>query len=113
VNPFILGSDIPVEDRLRTFCEHISFQLARAVSELPAGKILTTGGGAQNRFLMDLFRNNTHHRIVIPDLTLVNFKEAMVFAFLGLLRILNMTNCYASVTGAKRDSCAGTLSHPI
>lgn len=112
VNPLLTGAPLSVEDKLRTFSEHVAHQLARATNEFPPGRILTTGGGALNRFLIQLFREKTHHEIVIPDLNLVNFKEAMVFAFLGLLRTMNINNCYASVTGAKSDSCAGIISFP-
>lgn len=111
-NPVLADFNIPLNDKLRTVCEHISHQLAAALDNYPMEKILVTGGGAYNKFLIELFRQKTRHQIVIADSKLVNFKEAMIFAFLGLLRNLNITNCYASVTGASSDSCAGVISYP-
>jgi anhydro-N-acetylmuramic acid kinase len=110
--PVLANSNIPLNDKLRTVCEHISLQLSAALEIYPKEKILVTGGGAYNEFLIELFRKKTRHQIVIPGSKLVNFKEAMVFAFLGLLRSLNIINCYASVTGASSDSCAGVISYP-
>ena len=111
-NPVLADFNIPLNDKLRTVCEHISYQLAAALENYPEENILVTGGGAFNVFLIELFRNKTRHSIVIPDTKLVNYKEALVFAFLGLLRNLNITNCYASVTGASSDSFAGIISYP-
>jgi anhydro-N-acetylmuramic acid kinase len=110
--PVLADFNIPLNDKLRTVSEHISHQLSAALENYPKEKILVTGGGAYNEFLIELFRKKTRHQIVIPDSKLVNFKEAMVFAFLGLLRSLNIINCYASVTGATSDSCAGVISYP-
>ena len=69
--------------------------------------ILVTGGGAYNTFLLKLIRFRINNRIIIPDESIVDFKEALIFAFLGLLRTRNEINCLASVTGAKKDSIAG------
>jgi anhydro-N-acetylmuramic acid kinase len=46
----------------------------------------------------------------VPENKIVDFKEALIFAFLGLLRWQNKINCLASVTGAERDSCCGKIS---
>ena len=110
--PVLADFNIPQNDKLRTVCEHISFQLAAVVENYSEEKIFVTGGGAYNVFLVELFRQKARHQIVIADSKLVNFKEALIFAFLGLLRNLNITNCYASVTGASSDSCAGVISYP-
>lgn len=111
-NPVLSDFNISTYDKLRTVSEHISIQLAAALENFPEENILVTGGGAYNLFLIELFRQKTRHHLIIPDAKLVNFKEAMVFAFLGLLRNLNIANCYASVTGASSDSCAGIISFP-
>lgn len=112
ISPLMHKYEIPITNKLRTFCEHIAQQLARSVKNYPKGTILVTGGGSYNNFLMELFRKKTVHQIIIPENKLVQFKEALVFAFLGLLKINNTVNCYASVTGAKRDSIAGIISFP-
>jgi anhydro-N-acetylmuramic acid kinase len=72
--------------------------------------ILVTGGGARNDFLMKLIgEKSTTVKVVIPDEQLVDFKEAVVFAFLGVMRLRNEINCLSSVTGASRDSSGGTI----
>ena len=101
------GLSIP--DMLATFTEHIALQIALAVSWLPKGKILVTGGGARNKFLMERLQARTKHEVVIPDTITIDYKEALVFAFLGLLRMEGKTNVLASVTGAESDSCSGRV----
>lgn len=101
------GLSIP--DMLATFTEHIALQIALAVSWLPKGKILVTGGGARNKFLMGRLQARTKHEVVIPDPITIDYKEALVFAFLGLLRMEGKTNVLASVTGAESDSCSGRV----
>ena len=107
-----LLKDLSVEDLLATFTEHIALQIALGVSHLPKGKILITGGGARNQFLMERLQARTAHEVVIPEKTIIDYKEALVFAFLGLLRLKGKTNVLASVTGAESDSCSGSIWKP-
>ena len=104
-----LLKDLPVEDMLSTFVEHIALQIALGVSHLPKGKILVTGGGARNQFLMERLQARSSHEVVIPDKMTIDYKEALVFAFLGLLRMEGKTNVLSSVTGAESDSCSGRI----
>ena len=104
-----LLKNLSVEDLLATFTEHIALQIALGVSHLPKGKILVTGGGARNQFLMERLQARTSHEVVIPEKTIIDYKEALVFAFLGLLRLEGKTNVLASVTGAESDSCSGQI----
>ncbi len=101
-----------VNDLLATFTEHIAVQIGKATEHLPAGRMLVTGGGALNNFLIERIVQNTKHRIVVPCREIVEFKEALIFAFLGLLRLEGQTNVLASVTGAKSDSCSGNIWEP-
>jgi anhydro-N-acetylmuramic acid kinase len=73
------------------------------------GEILVTGGGAHNGFLMERIAEHTQHRVVVPEKKIVDFKEALIFAFLGALRMAGEPNALASVTGAKRDSVGGAI----
>ena len=107
-----LLNGLSVEDMLATFVEHIALQIALGVSHLPKGKILVTGGGARNQFLIERLQARTSHEVVIPDKTTIDYKEALVFAFLGLLRMEGKTNVLASVTGAENDSCSGQIWKP-
>jgi len=101
--------DLSIEDMLATFVEHIALQIALGVSHLPKGKILVTGGGARNKFLMERLQARTSHEVVIPDKMTIDYKEALVFAFLGFLRMEGKTNVLSSVTGAESDSCSGRI----
>lgn len=94
-------------DIIRTVYEHIAIQIAKVVSN--KGKMLVTGGGAFNTFLMELIQTRTTTKLIIPEKKLIEFKEAIVFAFLGVLRAYNINNCLASVTGAEHDHCSGVI----
>ena len=100
----------PVEDMMATFVEHIALQVALCVSFLPTGKMLVTGGGARNKFLIERLQARTKHQVVVPDPMTIDYKEALVFAVLGLLRLEGKTNVLSSVTGASSDSCSGRIT---
>ena len=108
-NPVIDRFDIPLEDKLHTACHHMSGQIAKACSGRQKGTILVTGGGAYNRFLIDLLRKQTCHEPVLPDDRTISFKEALIFAFLGVLRVTGQSNTLRSVTGASRDAIGGAI----
>lgn len=116
INPILEQYEISDEDLLRTFCEHIAFQIGKSLKSKPkglparqAGKILVSGGGAYNLFLMDCIKQHTEHELIIPDKSIIEYKEALIFAFLGVLRMRNEVNCLKSVTGAMRDCCGGAI----
>ena len=92
-------------DLLRTCTEHIAEQVIKSCPH--DGKMLITGGGAHNTFLRECLESKPGLDIVYPDSWLVDYKEAIVFALLGALRIWNKPNVYASVTGASSDSVSG------
>jgi anhydro-N-acetylmuramic acid kinase len=98
-----------LQDNLRTFTEHIAMQIANVLKNLPTGEVLITGGGAFNVFLMERLTNYTTHKIVIPTKETVNFKEAIIFAFLGILRIEHQPNALKEVTGADFDNIGGAV----
>jgi anhydro-N-acetylmuramic acid kinase len=109
----IIGRRIdPLENLLRTYTEHIAIQISRIINPLANDKILVTGGGTKNDFLIDRIKANVNSEIIIPQNNIVDYKEALIFAFLGILRWRNEINCVASVTGATRDSSCGVIAHP-
>lgn len=107
--PIIEKFEIPIEDKLRTITEHIAIQINLASDFIKNKKILVTGGGAYNKFLIQRISSQTNHQIIIPDSKTVEFKEALVFAFLGVLRMREEVNCLKSVTGAEKDSVGGAV----
>lgn len=98
------------EDILHSLIIHIGTQIINASKN--KNNVLVTGGGAYNKFLLDYIRTNSNTIFYVPTSKLVEFKEAIIFAFLGLLRYYGLTNCLASVTGASRDSCSGLIANP-
>jgi anhydro-N-acetylmuramic acid kinase len=112
--PEIRKTEITIEDVLRTVNEHIADQIAVFINSNVSKETstLVSGGGVHNTFLLKLIKNKCRTKIVIPDETLINFKEAMVFAYLGLLRIQDKINVLSSVTGASSDTSAGIINNP-
>lgn len=107
------GSSAPLADLMHTMAEHIAEQIAVAVRKANAGKgLLATGGGAFNSYLMKLLQAHlpSEVQLHIPDADIINYKEAIIFAFLGVLRARSEVNCLSDVTGASRDSCGGSIS---
>ena len=98
---------------LATFTEHIAWQVGQALKAQPKGRLLCTGGGAFNSYLIERIQHHTHHQVIVPDRQTVEYKEALIFALLGLLRLEGQTNVLASVTGAPTDSCSGVIWHPL
>ncbi len=109
VLPLMDQFSIVTEDKMRTFTEHIAQQIGFA---LPTneGKILVTGGGAYNDFLIERMQHFLPEiEIIIPNSTLLEYKEALIFALLGVLKLRNEVNALASVTGAKHDHSSGVI----
>jgi anhydro-N-acetylmuramic acid kinase len=107
--PLLDKFNLPLENIMSSVYEHISQQIGSYLDHSGPGEVLVTGGGAFNNFLIEKIQSQTKSNLVIPDEQLVKFKEALIFAFLGLLRFLNETNCLSSVTGAMRDSSSGII----
>lgn len=108
----IEASRCSTEDGLRTYVEHIAMQVERAAAGGTAGKMLITGGGAHNVFLTERIGERLAPmgiEIVVADKTLADFKEALIMALIGVLRLRMEDNTFASVTGARRDSIGGAL----
>jgi anhydro-N-acetylmuramic acid kinase len=107
--PLLGNYNLPLENIMSSVYEHISVQIGSYLELSGQGKVLVTGGGAFNTYLVEKIQLHTKSKLVIPGEQLVKFKEALIFAFLGLLRFRNETNCLASVTGAFRDSSSGVI----
>ncbi len=106
--PIVDSFDISIEDKMRTCAEHISLQITNSIIDIQ-GSILFTGGGTFNSFLMNLIKHKTDSIIVIPDALIIDNKEALIFAFLGVLRLNNEVNVLSTVTGARENHSSGSL----
>ena len=110
--PLIYSFQLDKADILRTLYEHVSDQISRELDQYPKGKILITGGGAHNVFLIELISEKTSHKTIVPSAQIIDFKEAIIFAFLGVLRLRGEDNCLKSFTGAKRNHSGGAIYLP-
>ena len=117
--PIIENANLSMQDSLRTYVEHIVFQISKSLVQLKPGtngnnslRLLVTGGGAHNRFLTKRLRDEISSigiELVIPDDNLIDFKEALVMALMGALRWREDINVMHSVTGASKDSINGAV----
>ena len=107
--PCLDAAALPISDKLRTLTEHIAIQIAEASHGNCGQTMLVTGGGARNAFLIERLQQLGSKTVVVPDTQTVDFKEAIIFAFLGVLRIREETNCLRDVTGARIDNCGGAV----
>jgi anhydro-N-acetylmuramic acid kinase len=113
IQPLLKDKKISLNDRLRTFNESIAREISNAVPKSDKKiKLLATGGGAFNTFLIQLLKEKLKGRVevIIPEKKIIDFKEALVFALLGVLRVRNEINVLKSVTGAKGDSSSGVIT---
>ena len=107
--------------------EHVTDQICKALDKYIAGEdqgpvrlekiLLVTGGGALNKLLMDrlqekIIENSVAITIVETDKQTIVFKEASVFAFLGLRCLLGLSTTMQGVTGARRDVVGGSIHVP-
>lgn len=109
---FPLLEEMEVTTALHTYVIHVAAQIARTLDNDPSSKVLVTGGGAFNGFLMDRIKAETGNHVYVPSPELVNYKEALIFGFLGILRLREEINVLGSVTGASRDHCSGRVYVP-
>jgi anhydro-N-acetylmuramic acid kinase len=106
----------PIADRLHTVCQHVALQLEQSIAQVLEKEgfakerysLLATGGGAFNGYLMRCIQERLPNvTVVIPNENVVKFKEALLMALLGVMRLEAAPNCIASVTGAKGDALGG------
>ena len=115
--PLIENTDASDADLLHTFIHHNCEQIANDVKRHHSkqnGKLLVTGGGALNSFFTETLQEKVGPTITVevPNKTLIAYKEALVFALMGILRLQGETNVLSSVTGANQDSCSGEVFYP-
>ncbi|WP_366836812.1 anhydro-N-acetylmuramic acid kinase [Lutibacter sp.] len=110
--PIIDKYNLEINDILRTFVEHIAIQIAKKIASNSEKTVLIAGGGAYNTFLINRIQSYTKTQLIIPEDTIINYKEALVFALLGFLKDEGQINCLKSVTGAKKDHSSGVTYNP-
>ena len=107
--PILKKSESTSEEIIATFTEHVAVQLSENIQHYSSQKVLVTGGGAFNTYLIELLQQKTKAQIILPQKNLIEFKEALIFGFLGVLRLENEINVLASVTGASKNHSSGKI----
>lgn len=107
--PLLHKSPLSVQDLMCTSAEHIALLLSKTMRQLALKKVLVTGGGALNVYLLERLDKLSSSSLVIPDKETINYKEALIFAFLGNMRFLQKINTLAGVTAASKDSIGGAI----
>ncbi|MFV8339971.1 anhydro-N-acetylmuramic acid kinase [Flavobacterium sp. LB3P21] len=110
--PIIESHSISLEDKLHTFTEHVALQIALALPN-KNGSLFISGGGAYNDFLIERIQYHLPEmKIIIPSAKILEFKEALIFALLGVLKLRGEINVLSSVTGARIDHSSGMIYYP-
>lgn len=97
------------EDLLASFTEHSAVQIAKILDEFDVKNIFITGGGTYNNYLIEKIKAKTKTEIQIPKKEIIEYKEALIFAFMGVLRSLNLNNVLSSATGSLMNHSSGLI----
>jgi anhydro-N-acetylmuramic acid kinase len=108
----LIKFDRDIENNLRTVIEHEAIQISNILNKNELKSVFITGGGALNNFLIERIGHYFEGKIILPERKIIEFKEAIVFAFLGALYAENISNCLKDVTGADQNVCGGVLHLP-
>tara|TARA_R100000935_G_C2828753_1_gene163812 strand:- start:1060 stop:2124 length:1065 start_codon:yes stop_codon:yes gene_type:complete len=109
VLPILKDYEEDIPSLMNTYCHHITSEMVKNIKDDPEVEVLVTGGGAFNTYLIEILQKKTSAKIIIPSSEIVNFKEAVIFGFLGVLKMREEINVLRSVTGAENDHCAGLV----
>jgi anhydro-N-acetylmuramic acid kinase len=109
IMPLLQSSEKDVNVQIATFTKHIADRIIFDLNKYKINSLMVSGGGAYNKKLMGLIKEGARFEINIPSDEIIEFKEAICFAFLGLLRYFNEPNTLASVTGAIRNSVGACI----
>lgn len=107
--PELISTTISIEDKLATCAEYTAIQIADCLNKNNLSSVLVTGGGAFNSFLINRLKKHYSGKVEIPSNDIIQFKEAIIFAYLGFLRINNEANCLSSVTKSIKDNIGGCI----
>ena len=109
VIPLIDSHILNPKDILRTYIEHISDQISKSIGSYFNDRILISGGGTYNNTLIDSIKTKVKSKVIVPDSQIIDYKEALIFAYMGLLKSKEKINCLKSVTGAIKDHSSGKI----
>jgi len=111
VIPIIDQYQLEIKDILKTYVEHIAIQISKVIHQ-ENSKTLVTGGGAHHFFLIERINAHSNSEMILPTKQIIDYKEALIFGFLGVLKIRNENNCLSQVTGAAYNHSSGRVFLP-
>ncbi|MCQ4034924.1 anhydro-N-acetylmuramic acid kinase [Kaistella montana] len=103
-----LSSETP-ENVLATFTEHAADQIAKVFNDFNLKNVLFTGGGTYNTYLLESIKRKTETEIIVPEKGIIDFKEALIFALMGVLKLNNEINVLSSATGSSENHSSGIV----
>ena len=109
VLPILNAYSISISDKLASFSAHCAGQIADCINQYTLSSVLVTGGGAYNFYLIELIQEKSSCKLETPNHQLIEFKEALIFGLMGVLRFRGEVNVLSSVTGAKYDHSSGII----
>ena len=120
IYPLLIADGLSTEDLLATYTEHIAIQVAQAVEKIVSkrslivnqARMMVTGGGAYNAYLISRLSQHLlpyEIEVVLPSNEIIEYKEALIMALLGVLRWREEETVFSSVTGARRASSGGAF----
>lgn len=112
VLPVLKKYEADIPSILRTWCMHVALQISKELGNEEDADVLVTGGGCFNTYLIQQIKKMTQTQLVIPSVEIINFKEALIFGFLGVLKLRGEVNVLSSVTGAENDHSSGVIFLP-
>lgn len=110
--PILKKYDNDIPTVLRTFTLHVAMQIAKVLGSDETSEVLVTGGGCFNTFLIQQIKKLTQTKLILPSVEIINYKEAIIFGFLGVLKLRGEVNVFCSVTGAENDHSSGMIFIP-
>ena len=105
----IKNYDNNINDILRTLVEHAVLQISETLNQYGNGQVLLSGGGTYNDFFIKILTQHSNSKFIIPSKPIIDYKEALIFGFLGVLKLRNEINCMKSVTGASKNHSTGEI----
>ena len=107
--PIFEQYSLSIPDFLHTFSVHVAQQILQVIQENSLSTVLLTGGGALNTYFVELLQASSTTDFILPEKKIIDYKEALIFAYLGWMKLQGKVNCLSSVTGAKFDHSSGVI----
>ena len=108
----LISEDLDPKTILRTVSTHIATQITHTLKTNNISSVYLSGGGVKNKFLINELKKSYSGNIIVPDEQVIDFKEALIFAFLGYCYLLNRATTIKTVTGSALSLSTGVYHKP-